>query len=140
MTSFGEERVYLACASTLLFIIEGSQARNSSRAGTWRQELMQRPWRGAASCLSPHVFLSLLSYRTQDHQPRDGTTYNSLARPPSITKKILYKLSSSQILWRHFLSRGFLPFSPFASSLCQVDTKLASTRVFTLKHGEELER
>ena len=28
-----------------LFIIEGSQDRNSIGAGTWRQELMQRPWR-----------------------------------------------------------------------------------------------
>ena len=44
----GEEKVYLAYASTPQFIIEGSQGRNSSRAGTWRQELMQRPWRGAA--------------------------------------------------------------------------------------------
>ena len=27
---------------------EGSQDRNSNRAGSWRQELMQRPWRDAA--------------------------------------------------------------------------------------------
>jgi hypothetical protein len=38
----GEEYVYLAYASTLLIITEGSQDRNSSRAGTWRQELIQR--------------------------------------------------------------------------------------------------
>jgi hypothetical protein len=36
-----EERVYPT--STLLFITEGSQDRDSSRTGTWRQELMQRP-------------------------------------------------------------------------------------------------
>jgi hypothetical protein len=30
------------------FYIEGSQDRNSSRAETWRQKLMQRPWRDAA--------------------------------------------------------------------------------------------
>lgn len=29
-------------------IIGGSQDRNSSRVGTWRHELMQRPWMGAA--------------------------------------------------------------------------------------------
>jgi len=29
-------------------VTEGSQDRNSNRAGTWRQELMQRLWRGAA--------------------------------------------------------------------------------------------
>jgi hypothetical protein len=41
----GEKRVYSAYISTLLFINKGSQDRNSQRAGTWRQELMQRPWR-----------------------------------------------------------------------------------------------
>jgi hypothetical protein len=38
-----EERVNLAHASIALLIIEGSQDRNSNWAGTWRQELMQRP-------------------------------------------------------------------------------------------------
>ena len=47
-----EERVYAAYISTSLFITKGSQGRNSSRAGTWRQELMQRPWRGAAYWLA----------------------------------------------------------------------------------------
>jgi hypothetical protein len=40
-----EDRVYSAYTSTMLFITKGSQDRNSYRAGTWRQELMQRPWR-----------------------------------------------------------------------------------------------
>jgi hypothetical protein len=40
---------------------------------------MQRPWRAAAYLLAPHCLLSLLSYRTQDHQPRDGTIHNGLA-------------------------------------------------------------
>jgi hypothetical protein len=39
----GEERVYLAYISILLFIIEGSQNKNLNRAGSWRQDLMQRP-------------------------------------------------------------------------------------------------
>ena len=43
---------------TLLFIIEGSQDRNSNRAGTWRQELIQR-LRSAA------YWLSLFPYSTQ---------------------------------------------------------------------------
>jgi hypothetical protein len=54
----GEERVYSAYISTLLFIPK------EVRTGTWRQELMQRPWRGVAYCLA---FLGLLSYRTQDY-------------------------------------------------------------------------
>jgi hypothetical protein len=41
----GEETVYSAYTSTLLFITKGSQDWNSHRAGTWRQELMQRPWK-----------------------------------------------------------------------------------------------
>ena len=44
--------VYLAY--TPMSITEGSQDRNSNRAGTWRQEPMQRPWRGAAYWLAPH--------------------------------------------------------------------------------------
>jgi hypothetical protein len=35
-----EESVCLACTSTSLLIIGGSQDRNSTRARTWRQELM----------------------------------------------------------------------------------------------------
>ena len=56
----GEEWVYSAYTSTLLFIIEGSQDRNSSRAGPWRQELMQKPWRDVTYCLFPPGLLSLL--------------------------------------------------------------------------------
>jgi hypothetical protein len=63
----GEERVYFAYTSISLFAIEGSQDRNSSRAGTQGQELMQRPWRDAASWLASHALLRLLSYRTEDH-------------------------------------------------------------------------
>jgi hypothetical protein len=33
---------------TSLFIIKGSQVRNPDWARTWRQELRERPWRGAA--------------------------------------------------------------------------------------------
>jgi hypothetical protein len=36
------------------------------RAGTWKQELVQRPWRAVAYWLAHHGLLSLLSYRAQD--------------------------------------------------------------------------
>jgi hypothetical protein len=107
----------LAHASISLFIIKGSQVRNSIRPGTWRQELMRRPWRCAAYWLAPHGLLSLLSFRCQDHQPRNGTTHNGPVPPTSITKKIPY----SQILRRHFLNGGSL--LSLNSSLCQVKAR-----------------
>jgi hypothetical protein len=77
-----EERVYSAYTSTLLFITRGSQDWNSSRAGVWRQELMQRPWKGAAYWLASPGFLSLLSYRTQDYQQRNVPLTMGWALPP----------------------------------------------------------
>jgi hypothetical protein len=40
-----------------------------------KQELMQRPWRDVLYWLASPGLHSLLSYRTQDYQPRDGPTY-----------------------------------------------------------------
>jgi hypothetical protein len=88
----GEERTYSAYTSTLLFITKGSQDRNSHKAGTWRQELMQRPWRGAVYWIASPGLLSLLSYRTQEYQPRDGTTYQWTrpSYPWSLIEKMPY--------------------------------------------------
>ena len=41
-----------------------------------KQELMQRSWRDVTYWLVSTGLLSLLSYRTQDYQPRDVTTHN----------------------------------------------------------------
>jgi hypothetical protein len=76
-----EERVYSAYTSTLLFITKGSQDWNSHRRGTWRQVLMQRPWRGAAYWLASPDLLSLLLYRIWDYQPKDGTTHKGPSQP-----------------------------------------------------------
>jgi hypothetical protein len=65
-------------------IIKGSQDRNSSRAGTWRQKLMQRSWGSAAYWLAPHGLLNWLSYRTQDLQLRGSPNHNDLCLPLSI--------------------------------------------------------
>jgi hypothetical protein len=40
-----------------------------------KQELIQRPWRDVLYWLASPGLLSLLSCRTQDYQPRDGTTH-----------------------------------------------------------------
>jgi hypothetical protein len=67
-----EERVYSAYTSTLLFITKGNQAR-SLEAGADAEategccSLACSPW---------------LAYRTQEHQPRSGTTHNEQGPPP----------------------------------------------------------
>jgi hypothetical protein len=40
-----------------------------------KQELMQKPWRDVLYWLASPGFLSLLYYRTQDFQLRDGPTH-----------------------------------------------------------------
>lgn len=57
-------------ASISLFISKGSQDRTQAAdAGTEAME-------GAAYGLVPPGLLSMLSYRTRDHQPMDGPIYN----------------------------------------------------------------
>jgi hypothetical protein len=69
----GEERVYSAYTSILLFITKGSQDWNLKQVR--KQELTQRPWRDVAYWLAYPGLLSLLSYRTEDYQPSDGPTH-----------------------------------------------------------------
>jgi hypothetical protein len=75
----GEERVYsayifhIAINHQRMSGLELKQARN--------QELMQRPWRDVPYWLAFPGLLSLLSYTTQDYQPRDGPTHKG-AFPP----------------------------------------------------------
>jgi hypothetical protein len=111
----GKERVYLAYTSTPQPVIKGNQSRNSKRAGAWKQELMHRPWKSAASWLAPPGLLSLLSNRPPG--PTMGWAFPSLP----LAKKMPY----SRISWRHFLSWGSLPLED--ASLCFVDIKLTRT-------------
>jgi hypothetical protein len=69
----GEERVY----SSLHFHTAVHHQRKSGLElkQVRKQELMQRPWRDVLYWLASPGLLSLLSYRTQDYQPRDGTTH-----------------------------------------------------------------
>jgi hypothetical protein len=69
---------------------------------------MQRPWRVLLTGL-----LSLLSYGTQDHQPRDDTTHRRLGPPhQSLIKNMTNKLTYSPIL--HFLNGGSLLSGDFS--------------------------
>jgi hypothetical protein len=45
---------------------------------------VQRPWRSAVYYLVLNGLFSLLSYRTHDHQARDGPTHSGL-NPPLLT-------------------------------------------------------
>jgi hypothetical protein len=65
-------------------IIKRSEGGNSCRAGTRRQELRQRPWRGATDWLIHHSLLNMFSYRTLYHQPRGGSIHNGLGLSPLI--------------------------------------------------------
>jgi hypothetical protein len=114
-----------------------------------KQELMQRPWRDVTYWLAYPALLILLSYRTQDCQPKDGTTPNGPSYHWSLFEKMLILLSYrtqdcqpkdgttpngpsyrwslvekmpySWILWRHFFKAGF--FLCDNSSLCQIGTQ-----------------
>ena len=68
----GEERVYSAYTSILLFITK--EVRTGTQAGQ-EAGAEQRPWRDVLYWLASPGLLSLLSYRTQDYQPRDDTTH-----------------------------------------------------------------
>jgi hypothetical protein len=69
----GEERVYSAYTSMLLFITKevrtGTQAGQEAGADAEAMEGDVLYW------LASPGLLSLLSYRTQDYQPRDGPTH-----------------------------------------------------------------
>jgi hypothetical protein len=78
---FGEERVY--SAYTFHIAVDHQRMSGLELKQVRKQELMQRPRRDALYWFASPGLLSLLSYRTQDYQPRDGTTHRGLS--PLIT-------------------------------------------------------
>ena len=70
----GEEKIY--SAYTFNIAVDRQRKSGLKLKQVRKQEQVQRPWRDATYWLAfPHLF-SLLSYRTLDYQPRDGTTHN----------------------------------------------------------------
>lgn len=61
----------------------------------------------AAYWLASHGFLSLLSYSTQDHQPRDGTMY--WVWPDIASILILIWVPKSAYMNKHIASRNLTP-------------------------------
>jgi hypothetical protein len=68
----GDERVYSAYTSILLFITK--EVRTGTQAGQ-EAGADAESWRDVLYWLASFGLLSLLSYRTQDYQPRDGSTH-----------------------------------------------------------------
>ena len=81
----GEERVYSAYTSTLLFIAKGTQDWNSHRAGTWRQELMQRPGRVLLTGLLPLACSACFLIEPRTTSP--GMAPSTRALPSLITNR-----------------------------------------------------
>ena len=75
----GEERVYSAYSSTLLFITK--EVRTGTQAGQKAGDVAEAMEGCYLLACFPWLALSLLSYTTQDYQPRDGTTHNGLGSP-----------------------------------------------------------
>jgi hypothetical protein len=67
-----EERVYSAYTNTLLFITKGD--RTGTQTGQESGADVEA-MKGCICWLPTSGLLSMLSYRTQDYQPRDGPTY-----------------------------------------------------------------
>jgi hypothetical protein len=68
----GKERVY--SAYTFHIAVDHQRMLGLELKQVRKQELVQRPWRDVTSWLASPGLLSLLSYRSQDYQPRDGPT------------------------------------------------------------------
>jgi hypothetical protein len=69
----GEVRVYSAYTSTLLFI--SKEVRTGTQAGQ-EAGVDAEAMEGWYLLACFHSLFSFLSYRTQDHQPRDGTSHS----------------------------------------------------------------
>jgi hypothetical protein len=114
----GEERVYSAYSSILLFITKRSQDWNSSRSGS-------RSWcRGHVGTFFTGLLPPACSSCSliEPRLPAQRWSHPQGVFPPwSLIEKMPY----SWISWRHFLN--WSSFLCDNSSLCQVDTKLAST-------------
>lgn len=63
--NLGEEGIYFS----LCVVHHLGNSGQELKAGIWRQELKQRPWRSVTYWLLSHGLFIWLSYGTQDHKP-----------------------------------------------------------------------
>ena len=69
----GEERVY--SAYTFQIAVDHQRKPGLELKHVRKQDLMQKPWRDISWWFASPGLFSLLSYRTQNYQPRDCTTH-----------------------------------------------------------------
>jgi hypothetical protein len=100
--------------SSALLVIKGCQGRNANRAGTWRQEPMQRPWRVLLTGLLPKAFLACCLAELRTTSP--GMKLLSRVCPLP-HQSLIEKMPYSFILWRPFLNLN--------NSVSPVDIRLA---------------
>jgi hypothetical protein len=117
----GEERVYSAYTSILLFITKGSQDWNSSRSES-------RSWCWGHGGMLLTGLLPLAHSACFLIEPKT-TTHNGPSHPWSLIEKMPY----SWISWRHFL-KG-VSFLCDNSSLCQVDIQNQPLQLFSDHHN-----
>jgi hypothetical protein len=125
----GEERVYSAYNSTLLFITKGSQDRNSHRAGS-------RSWcRGHGEMLLTGLLPLACSACFLIKLPAQGWHHPQWALHPW---SLINRMPYSWISWRHFLKKG--SFLCDNSCLCQVDSQnqpvqqVTSSRILDMEY------
>lgn len=115
----GEERRKFALHFSTAVHHWGSQNRSLDRAGTWKQELMQRPWRMLSMACSD---CSLI----EPGPPAQGWWHHTHIKGwallhQSLIKNMPYRLAYSLVLWWHFLNWGSFLSDDF--SLCQLAWK-----------------
>jgi hypothetical protein len=82
----GEERVYWAYIYFCVVVPDWMKSEQELQQGRNLEAWLDaESIEGAAEWLAPHGLLSLLSYRTQDHQPRSGITHCGLGPSLPIT-------------------------------------------------------
>lgn len=106
-----------------------SQDWNSDRVGTWRQELVQGPWRDAPDWLFLPDWLSLISYRTQSHSPRGGFTHNGASTKweNGLQPHLLEVLSQLRLL-----SLRWLSLTSTWQKSCQISSQHVNFLLFKL--------
>jgi hypothetical protein len=98
--------------------LRGGKALWNLKAGTWRQELKRRPWRGAAYWLDQSAAWSVI--------PRSGSAHIKLGPPTAISNQE----NTPQACLQANLVRSSPQFRiplPHGSALCQVDRTLTNT-------------